>query len=61
MDLVINPALLEKVLFLAEQWGVSFIREAVDAGADVIVIEDTWASGEILSQEQYKIFALPGE
>jgi [methyl-Co(III) methanol-specific corrinoid protein]:coenzyme M methyltransferase len=61
MDLIINPVFLDKVLSLAEQWAISFIAEAVDAGVDVIVIEDTWAIGEILSPEQYRNFALPGE
>lgn len=61
MDLVIDPTFLKKVLLLAERWAVSFIQEAVEAGADVIVLEDTWASGEILSRELYQDYALPGE
>jgi [methyl-Co(III) methanol-specific corrinoid protein]:coenzyme M methyltransferase len=61
MDLVVNPTFLKQMLLLAERWAVSFIREVVEAGADVLVLEDTWASGEILSREQYQNFALPGE
>jgi MtaA/CmuA family methyltransferase len=61
MSLIIDPSFLNKLLLLAEQWAISFVQEAVEAGADVIVLEDTWASGEILSQEQYQKYALPGE
>ncbi|HEY3419020.1 MAG TPA: uroporphyrinogen decarboxylase family protein [Methanomassiliicoccales archaeon] len=61
MDIIINPAFLGNVLKLAERWAVTFIHEAVEAGADVIVLEDTWASGEILSRQQYLDNALPGE
>lgn len=61
MDLIVDPPFLKKIFLLAEKWAISFVHEAVEAGADVIVIEDTWASGEILSQELYQNYAFPGE
>jgi [methyl-Co(III) methanol-specific corrinoid protein]:coenzyme M methyltransferase len=60
-DLIIDPSFIKKVLVLAEHWATAFIKEAIEAGADAIVLEDTWASGEILSQKQYQDFAFPGE
>lgn len=61
MDLIVDPPILNKIILLAEQWAISFIHEAVKEGADVIVLEDTWASGEILTRELYQNYALPGE
>jgi [methyl-Co(III) methanol-specific corrinoid protein]:coenzyme M methyltransferase len=61
MDTIIDPSFLQEVMGRAEQFTIAFIDEMVGAGADVIVIEDTWASGEILSPRQYVDFALPGE
>jgi [methyl-Co(III) methanol-specific corrinoid protein]:coenzyme M methyltransferase len=61
MDLIADPEFLQQVMGLAERWAIAFAQEAVAAGADVIVIEDTWASGEILSPQQYQASALPGE
>jgi len=60
-EMITDPLLVRDILSLAERWGSALIREALIAGADVIVIEDTWASGEILPPEMYADFALPGE
>ncbi|OPX64718.1 MAG: Methylcobamide:CoM methyltransferase MtbA [Methanomassiliicoccales archaeon PtaB.Bin215] len=61
MDLIVDPTYIHNVMALAEKFSLSFVEAAVEEGADVIVIEDTWASGEILSMQQYEEFALPGE
>lgn len=61
MDLIVDPTFIHNVMSVAEKFSISFVQAAVEEGADVIVIEDTWASGEILSQQQYEEFALPGE
>ncbi len=61
MDLIIDPTYIHNVMSLAEKFSISFIEAALEEGADVIVVEDTWASGELLSKQQYEEFALPGE
>jgi [methyl-Co(III) methanol-specific corrinoid protein]:coenzyme M methyltransferase len=61
MDLIVDPDLVHRVAALAERWAIAFAGEAIAAGADVIVVEDTWASGEILAPEHYREHALPGE
>jgi len=61
MDLIVDPTYIHNVMALAEKFSLSFVEAAVEEGADVIVVEDTWASGEILSSQQYEGFALPGE
>jgi MtaA/CmuA family methyltransferase len=59
MDLVIDPDFLKVVLEKTVQWDVEYARAAVEAGADVIVLVDATASGDILGPEQYVEFALP--
>lgn len=61
MDAIMNPTLVHNIMALAERFALSFVEAAVEEGADVIVIEDTWASGELLSYKQYEEFALPGQ
>ncbi|MBI0582607.1 MAG: MtaA/CmuA family methyltransferase [Methanomassiliicoccus sp.] len=61
MDLVLDPDYLRTVLNKAFRWNVEYAREAVAAGADVIVVVDATASGDILSPEQYDEFARPYE
>jgi MtaA/CmuA family methyltransferase len=61
MDLVVDPDYLRVVLEKAFRWNVEFAQEAVSAGADVIVLVDATASGDILSPEQYEEFAQPYE
>jgi MtaA/CmuA family methyltransferase len=59
MDLVVDPDFLKAVLEKAVQWDVEFAQAAVAAGADVVVLVDATASGDILGPEQYEEFALP--
>lgn len=61
MDLMLDPAYLRVVLDKAFRWNVEYAQEAVSAGADVIVIVDATASGDILSPEQFEEFAQPYE
>ncbi len=61
MDLIVDPTFIHNLMSAALDFSISFVEAAVDEGADVIVVEDTWASGEILSSQQYGEFALPGE
>ena len=61
MDTILDPTLIHNIMALAEKFSLSFVEAAVEEGADVLVLEDTWASGEILSPQQYQEFALPGE
>ncbi len=59
MDLVIDPDFLKAVLDKAVQWDVDYVKAAVEAGADVIVLVDATATGDIVGPEQFQEFALP--
>jgi MtaA/CmuA family methyltransferase len=59
MDLIIDPEYLTTVLDKALQWDLEYTRAAVQAGADVIVLVDATASGDLLGPEQYEQFAHP--
>jgi [methyl-Co(III) methylamine-specific corrinoid protein]:coenzyme M methyltransferase len=61
MDLMLDPSYLSVVLDKAFRWNVEYIKEAVSAGADVIVLIDATASGDILGPDQYEEFAQPYE
>lgn len=61
MDLMLDPEYLRAVLDKAFRWNLEFVREAVSAGADVIVFVDATASGDILGPEQFEEFAYPYE
>jgi MtaA/CmuA family methyltransferase len=61
MDLVLDPDYLQVVLDKAFRWNVEYAKEAVAAGADVIVLVDATASGDILGPEQFEEFAQPYE
>jgi len=58
---MMDPGYLQLVLDKALRWNVEFAREAVVAGADVIVLVDATASGDILGPEQFEEFAYPFE
>ena len=47
MDLVIDPDFLKAILDKAVEWDVEYVRAAVEAGADIIVLVDATASGDI--------------
>jgi [methyl-Co(III) methylamine-specific corrinoid protein]:coenzyme M methyltransferase len=49
------------VLEKAFRWDVEYAKEAVSSGADVIVLVDATASGDILGAEQFEEFAQPYE
>lgn len=59
MDSIIDPDFLKAVLDKAVEWDVEYSRAAVEAGADIIVLVDATASGDILGPEQFQEFALP--
>jgi [methyl-Co(III) methylamine-specific corrinoid protein]:coenzyme M methyltransferase len=61
MDLMIDPDYLRVVLEKAFRWDVEYAKEAVSSGADVIVLVDATASGDILGAEQFEEFAQPYE
>ena len=61
MDLIVDPALLRGILTKATEWNVAFIGAALEAGADVITMVDSAASGDLISPAQYEEFALPHE
>jgi [methyl-Co(III) methylamine-specific corrinoid protein]:coenzyme M methyltransferase len=59
MELVTDPSFLKGILEKATRWDIEFAMAAVSSGADVIVMVDATASGDILGPEQYQEFALP--
>lgn len=59
MDLITDPGLLKAVLDKAMDWDMEYMKAAVEAGADIIVLVDATASGDILGPEQFEEFALP--
>lgn len=61
MDLVLDPDYLRVVLDKAFRWNVEYAQEAVRAGADVIVLVDATASGDLLGPDQFEEFAQPYE
>jgi [methyl-Co(III) methanol-specific corrinoid protein]:coenzyme M methyltransferase len=59
IDVAVEPETIGQMLESATEWCISFIDEAIRAGADVIALIDATSSGDILSPEQYRTFALP--
>ncbi|MDW5564261.1 MAG: MtaA/CmuA family methyltransferase [Methanomassiliicoccus sp.] len=59
MDLMLDPGYLKVVLDKAFRWNVEYAQEAVSAGADVVVLVDATASGDLLGPDQYEEFAQP--
>lgn len=59
MDLLTAPHLVAEAAEKAAEWCLVFSREIILSGADVIVLMDPSARGDVLSPEQYEEFALP--
>jgi MtaA/CmuA family methyltransferase len=54
-----DPILLRATLHKAKSWAIVYATAAVESGADVITLIDPYASGDFLTAEQYREFALP--
>jgi [methyl-Co(III) methanol-specific corrinoid protein]:coenzyme M methyltransferase len=61
MDLILDPKLMDGIVAKAAEWNGVFIEAALKAGADVITMVDSAASGDLISPSQYEMFALPHE
>ena len=59
MDILLRPEVVRDMLEKSMEWNMTFIKAAIDSGADVITLIDATASGDILSPSQYREFALP--
>ena len=61
MDLVINPDLAHGVLKVVNDCCCAMALEAVEAGADAILLGDDWAfnTGPFMSPESFRKFILP--
>jgi [methyl-Co(III) methanol-specific corrinoid protein]:coenzyme M methyltransferase len=59
MDLIVDPDYLRVVLEKALEWDLTYVHEGVQAGADVVVLVDATASGDLLGPEHYHDFAFP--
>ncbi|HTY46771.1 MAG TPA: MtaA/CmuA family methyltransferase [Methanomassiliicoccales archaeon] len=55
----LDPVLMKATLHKARKWAIDYATAAVEAGADVITLIDPYASGDFLTTEQYREFALP--
>jgi len=62
MDYILNPDLAQAVTNLCVEYSLIEVERAIDAGADVIMLRDDYASrnGTIMSPEYFKKFILPG-
>lgn len=61
MNLVRDPAFVRMLVRKAERFDQMYVVSAIEAGADVITMNDAAASGDILSAQQYEEHALPSE
>ena len=52
-----NPALSNQLLGMITKTTISYLKAQVECGAEIVQLFDSWAG--ILSEEQYKEFALP--
>ena len=55
--LYINPALSHQLLGMITKTTISYLKAQIECGAEIVQLFDSWAG--ILSEEQYKEFALP--
>ncbi len=61
MDLMTGPELLLDILDMTENYDHILVEEVIRAGADVVTIVDATASGNVISPEQYEVYAMPSE
>ncbi|MDD1756145.1 MAG: MtaA/CmuA family methyltransferase [Methanomassiliicoccales archaeon] len=59
MDMYQDPIFLKAVMHTAKSFAISYAEAASEAGADVITMVDAFASGDFLSPDQYREFAMP--
>ncbi len=59
MDMVDDPGLVTSLLEKATQFLLEYSRHGADHGVDMIVIDDSLASGDFLTDEQFISFAEP--
>ncbi len=61
MDMTTDPDLLKDLLGKTTDFILEYAREAVEAGADQIVLDDSLSNSDFLSLDQFKAFAEPYE
>lgn len=59
MDMYHDPIFLKAVMHKAKSFAISYATAAAEAGADVITMVDSFASGDFLSPDEYREFAMP--
>jgi [methyl-Co(III) methylamine-specific corrinoid protein]:coenzyme M methyltransferase len=60
-DMANNPKLLKQLLGKTTDFILEYSREAVEAGADQLVLDDSLSNSDFLTLEQFKTFAEPYE
>jgi MtaA/CmuA family methyltransferase len=60
-DMVNDPALLKTLVAKATDFILEYVREAVEAGADQILLDDSISNSDFLTLDQFKAFAEPYE
>jgi [methyl-Co(III) methylamine-specific corrinoid protein]:coenzyme M methyltransferase len=61
IDMAANPELLKNLLRKTTDFVLEFSREAVEAGADQLVLDDSLSNSDFLTLEQFKTYAEPYE
>jgi MtaA/CmuA family methyltransferase len=59
MDMYNDPVFLKAVMHKAKSFVIAYATAAHDAGADIIALVDSYASGDFLSPQEYCEFAMP--
>jgi MtaA/CmuA family methyltransferase len=59
MDMVDDPGLVTSLLERTTQFLLEYSRQGADHGVDMIVIDDSLASGDFLTDQQFMVFAEP--
>jgi len=59
LDVILDPGFLKDILEKAAQWNAAFSVAALEAGADIIAINDGLSMGDILGPAEFMEFAQP--
>ena len=61
MDMANDPELLKELLRRTTDFILEYAREAVEAGADQLILDDSLSNSDFLTLEQFRTFAEPYE
>jgi MtaA/CmuA family methyltransferase len=61
VDIASGGGVFEMLIAKTTEWGIGLANVLMDAGAEVITLLDTEASGSILGPDEFQRYAMPGE